>query len=123
MMRIQILTRDNEKTIERALKSLAPIEGSIVVGDMGSSDSTLEICSRYGVEIMKLAWRGDYSAARNELADPEGMNMMIEPWEFVAKGHEEISACQTTCSLTVVRGGTASNEIRIWKGVKFKNPG
>lgn len=122
MITVQILTRNNAGTIKKALDSLYSLDARVVVGDIGSSDDTLDICSGYGAEIKKIPWGMDYSKARNVLIDPGGMNMLLEPWEFVAKGHEEINSCSGNSSMTVVRGSSASKEFRIWKGLRFKYP-
>jgi tetratricopeptide (TPR) repeat protein len=75
----------------------------------------------HGAEINAVRWEMDYSKARNLLLR-DGMNLMIEPWEYLAKGHEEISACEENSNINVIRGMSASKELRIWKGLSFKNP-
>jgi tetratricopeptide (TPR) repeat protein len=122
MIVIQILTRNNEKTIAKTLESLRPLDANIIIGDLGSSDSTLELCRGYGADIRKLDWGNDYSEARNLLLVEDGLNFMIEPWECLVRGHDEIISSDGNFNVTVVRGGSASREIRIWSDLKFKNP-
>lgn len=122
MLVVQILTRNNEKTIVKTLESLTELEAKVVVGDLGSSDSTLEICRRYGAEIKNITWSGSYSDARNSLVAEGSMNFMIEPWEVLARGHESLLSCSGNFNVNVVRKNSASKEIRIWTGLKFKNP-
>lgn len=121
MLTVQMITKNNQKTLRRALESLDPLECRVVVADMGSSDSTLDICSDHGAEIIRVRQEGDRSAIRNGIMG-EGMNMILEPWEFLAKGHEEISACETNSNVLVVNSNFASKELRIWKDIMFKNP-
>lgn len=121
MITIQILTRNNEKTIAKTLKSILPLEAKIIVGDLGSSDSTTDICREYGAEVQKIVWNWDYSEARNTLL-ASGQNLMIEPWEILAKGHEEILQTEENSNILIVRGSNASRELRLWNGLKFKNP-
>lgn len=120
MLTVQILAKNNEKTIGKTLESLKELDAKILVGDLGSSDSTSEICSRYGAEVRKIVWRGDYSEARNSLVS-EGMNLMLEPWEVLARGREELSRTGNF-RVTVVRGSSVSKELRLWGSGRFRNP-
>lgn len=49
---VVILTRDEERHIERAIRSVRPIAGRIVVVDSGSTDRTVEIARRLGAEVL-----------------------------------------------------------------------
>lgn len=55
-----ILTLNEERRIEACLESLRDIADEIIVVDSGSTDSTLEICRRYGcrISVRKLAGFG-----------------------------------------------------------------
>ena len=55
-----ILTFNEERRIEECLKSIRDIADEIIVVDSGSTDSTLEICRRYGcrISVRKLAGYG-----------------------------------------------------------------
>lgn len=60
-----IITKNEEKNIE---KCLAPISGygfEIVVVDTGSTDKTKEIAAKYTDKIYDFEWINDFSAARN----------------------------------------------------------
>ncbi len=120
MLKIQILTKNNEKTLPETLGSLKLIDCKIIIGDLGSSDSTLDICSQYGADIKKIKTK-NRSDARNSLLSEE-MNMMIEPWEIVAQGHDKISECNKNSNVLLVNSNFASKELRIWKNLKFRNP-
>lgn len=121
MLTVQILTRDNEKTLGKTLESIKSLEANVVVGDLGSKDSTLDVCSDHGVRVVRLDWGLDYSVARNSLIN-DGMNLMVEPWETLEGGHREILESNGNFNLTVVKGGVVSKEIRLWKGLRFRNP-
>lgn len=121
VLTVQILAKNNEKTIGRTLESLSGLDLKVLVGDLGSSDATTEICSRYGAEVRKVAWGGDYSEARNSLVS-DGMNLMLEPWEVLAKGREEIIGTVGNFRVTVVRGSSVSKELRLWGSGRFRNP-
>lgn len=121
MLTIQILTKNNEKTIAKTLDSLGGLDARIVVGDLGSNDSTAKICSERGAEVIKIKWEEDYSKARNSLMS-EGINMYLEPWEVLASGHERMSETSGNNRVYVISGNVVSKEIRIWKDLKFRNP-
>jgi tetratricopeptide (TPR) repeat protein len=95
--------------------------GPIIVGDLGSSDGTLDVCSSFDVEIVKLKWENDYSKARNKLIKP-GFNFYIEPWEFIASGKESLLNLENNTSVFVIRNGIASKELRFWSDSIFINP-
>lgn len=121
MPTIQIITRNNEDTVGRTLDSLSGLGARVIVGDLGSTDSTLEICLGKGAEILKIKWEEDYSKVRNSLS-AEGMNMYLEPWEVLARGHEFVSEVVENCRIYVINGKMVSKELRIWKDAKFQNP-
>ena len=52
-----IITKDEEKNIERCLKSLDWVD-EIVVVDSGSTDKTIEICKKYNCTIVYSDWLG-----------------------------------------------------------------
>jgi hypothetical protein len=121
MPTVQILLRNNKETIGRALDSVSGL-GRIVVGNLGSTDGSLEICSSYGAEIVEVRDRSDFSSIRNGIAG-EGLNFFIEAWEFLARGKEEIMSADGSKQICVISGGIASKETRVWHGGSgFVNP-
>lgn len=121
MLTVQILLRNNKETIGKALDSVSGI-GKVVVGNLGSSDGSLSICSSYGVEIVDVSEKRDFSIIRNGLASEE-LNFYLEAWEFLARGKEEIISADEPGQVCVIRGGIASKETRIWRGKNgFANP-
>lgn len=59
-----VITYNEERKIERCLKSLIEVADEIVVVDSFSTDRTEEICSRYPVRFIKRAFEG-YVAQKN----------------------------------------------------------
>lgn len=57
MLTVVILVRDEERHIERAIASVRPIVGHIVVVDSGSTDRTVEIAERLGAQVLHNPWR------------------------------------------------------------------
>lgn len=122
MVTVQILTKNNSKTIQKTLESLQKLNADIVVGDLGSSDETLNICSKYKTKILNLEWEYDYSKARNKLVNPDNFNLYIEPWEVLKSGHDQINQLSNSAYFYIINKGTVSKEIRFWKDIFFKNP-
>lgn len=121
MLTVQILVRNDKKTIKRTLDSVSGV-GRIVVGNLGSTDGSLDVCSSYGAEIVEIKDKNDFSAIRNGLSQ-EGLNFFIEPWEFIARGREELASAEGSRKICVISGGIACKETRIWLGkYGFVNP-
>jgi len=59
-----IITFNEERNIERCLKSLNQVADEIIVIDSFSEDNTAEICKRFPVKFILKEWMG-YSAAKN----------------------------------------------------------
>ena len=122
MLRIHLLTQNNEKTISKALESLLPLESEIVVGDMGSQDETPKLCKLCGVKVMQIGKTTDYSAARNRLLGPE-MNFYLHPWEVLADGFDSIrEASGEAYQVRIFRNNVVTQEIRLWRDLEFVNP-
>ena len=60
-----MIVKNEEKILERCLKSYAPLMDEIIVVDTGSTDKTKEIASRFTDKIYDFKWVDDFSAARN----------------------------------------------------------
>ena len=59
-----IIAHNEERNIERCLKSLQGVADEVVVVDSGSTDGTLEICRRCGVSPVSHEWEG-YAEQKN----------------------------------------------------------
>lgn len=123
---IQILTNNNENTIEKCLSSIEKL-GKIVIIDVGSTDSTIKICRDFGCVIVNQTAGNDYSRVRNkQLTDH--WNMYLAPHEFLVEGGSDIqkivrSDDQESFLFKVVQGTVISKEIRLWnKKLRFTNP-
>lgn len=60
-----IIAKNEEKNIERCLKSLKPYPFEIIVTDTGSSDRTKEIAYQYTEHVYDFVWCDDFAAAKN----------------------------------------------------------
>ncbi len=79
-----ILTKNNENTIEMAIKSLLFADELIVI-DSGSTDKTLDIVKSFNVKLIEQEWLG--YAKQKQL----GVDLAQNSWVFVLDSDEEIT--------------------------------
>lgn len=78
-----MIVRDEARSIERCLVSVAPFVDSITVCDTGSVDETPEIARRLGATVVPFAWENNFSAARNF-----GLESSRTDWNLVLDADE-----------------------------------
>lgn len=81
---VTIITKNEEKNIERCLKSLTWAD-EIIILDSGSTDKTLAICQQYQCKIIKSEWLG--FGDTKQLA----VNHAAYDWIFSIDADEEVS--------------------------------
>ena len=64
-----VITKDEEKTIQRWLGGMKRLADEIVVVDTGSTDRTVEIVRDNGIEPYHFFWTDDFSEAKNYAID------------------------------------------------------
>ena len=62
-----ILTKNEESTIEKAIRSVKDIADEIIILDTGSTDKTIDILKNHQVQLFTDIWHNDFSQARNEV--------------------------------------------------------
>ena len=125
-----LLAKDNAQTIEAAIKSITWLGGTIVIGDMGSQDGTVEICKKFKTKVVAIRFADDYSEAKNKLisSHESTWRLYLEPWEQLVTGHKiilDIARNSNPCSyyVQVMREQTITKEIRLWSNtLGFSNP-
>lgn len=60
-----IITKNNDKTLERCFQSASNYFDEIVIADTESSDSTKEIARYYTNQIFDFTWNNNFADARN----------------------------------------------------------
>ncbi|MEG0296309.1 MAG: glycosyltransferase [Clostridium sp.] len=60
-----LIVKDEEKRIEKCIKSVISIVDEVIVIDTGSEDSTKLIASELGAKIYDYKWNDNFAAARN----------------------------------------------------------
>ncbi|AEA43460.1 glycosyltransferase family 2 protein [Fluviicola taffensis] len=63
---VVIITLNEERNIQRCLKSIRDLADEIIVLDAFSTDKTATICEQYNVQFVQRAWEG-YAASKNHL--------------------------------------------------------
>ena len=61
-----IITKNEEKFLEKCLSSVQGLVDEIIIVDTGSTDKTKEIASKFTEKIFDFEWCDDFAAARNE---------------------------------------------------------
>lgn len=120
MLTAQLLTKNNATTVGKALESIMGLNAKVVVGDLGSTDKTIDICEGHGIQVRRLA-----GTCRNEarnLLMADGWNMMMEPWEIFSSGHQHARNISRCSYAKIIREKTINKEIRLWNEGAFVNP-
>jgi glycosyltransferase involved in cell wall biosynthesis len=94
-----IITLNEERNIERALKSVVEVADEIIVLDSLSADNTEAICSKYDVRFVKEKWKG-YSASKNFANDLASFD-----WILSLDADEELDAEMITDVLAHKKNG------------------
>ena len=61
-----MIVKDEEKFLEKCIKSVLPIVDEIIIVDTGSVDKTKDIARKFNAKIVDFKWIDDFSAAKNE---------------------------------------------------------
>jgi len=103
-----LIARNEEKNIQRALRSVEGLGEEIIVTDTGSTDNTVEIASRWA-RVEHFAWNDDFSAAYNYCnaqARGEWIFMLDADEELRAESRDELLQClkcERALAFTVLR--------------------
>jgi tetratricopeptide (TPR) repeat protein len=124
MVTVNLLTRNNQSTIQATLESLIGVDCKIIVGDYSSTDGTVEICKQAGADIYKINGSQRHVARNKLMALSTGNQFSMEPWEILVKGHEALSAFNKKCGyVSIIQNKTLTHDIRISDGsLQFINP-
>lgn len=63
------ITKNEEKNIEKSIKSLQGMYDELIVTDTGSTDATVNIANKLGAKVYSFDWQNDFSLARNFTID------------------------------------------------------
>lgn len=97
---IVILTKNEEKNIDSAIKNALQVTSNILIVDSGSTDKTIEIAERLGAKVVYRAWDNDFSAQRNF-----ALEHVETDWVLYLDADERMNEAL----VKVVKGAIASN--------------
>jgi glycosyltransferase involved in cell wall biosynthesis len=71
------VTRNEERNIERAIRSVSSIASEVIVADTGSTDRTVAAATALGATVIDIPWDDDFAAARNRALDAAGGDWIL----------------------------------------------
>ncbi|SFT24858.1 glycosyltransferase [Paenibacillus sp. BC26] len=80
-----MIVKDEERDLPRCLQSVQGIADQIIVVDTGSTDATIAIARKYGAQVVRSEWTGDFAAARNK-----GLARAKGEWVLFLDADEEL---------------------------------
>ncbi|MBN1040237.1 glycosyltransferase family 2 protein [Clostridium botulinum] len=86
---ICIISKNEEKNIEKCIKSVIDIADEIVLVDTGSTDNTIDIAKNLGVKVIEHPWNNDFSEARNV-----SINNATKDWILFLDCDEELPSIE-----------------------------
>ena len=86
-----MIVKDEERVLGRCLESVKDCVDEIVIADTGSTDQTVEIAKTYTDKVFCIAWKKDFSAARNfTLSKATGEYILwLDADDVVENGNQE----------------------------------
>lgn len=87
-----VVTRDDARCVERALRSVEPYVDELLVFDLGSVDDTVDRARRCGARVEAGQWRSDAAGVRNAAlaASDADWKLILEAGEWVDGGGEHL---------------------------------
>lgn len=83
-----MIVRNEERALERCLKSAAHLADHVIITDTGSRDRTRDIALGMGAQVWDYQWTDDFSAARNYALDHSDGD-----WNLVLDADEILRPC------------------------------
>ncbi|MBE7726788.1 MAG: glycosyltransferase family 2 protein [Enterocloster citroniae] len=84
-----MIVKNEERTLEKCLRSAASLVDEMIVADTGSADGTKAVAERMGAKVYDYGWMNDFSDARNfALSHSSG------DWNLILDADEILRPCQ-----------------------------
>lgn len=80
-----VITKNEERHLDRCLSSVSGIATEIIVVDSGSTDNTLVIAQKHSATVIEIEWQDDYAYARNV-----AIENAQQPWILFLDGDESL---------------------------------
>ncbi|MBA7496976.1 hypothetical protein ES702_07585 [subsurface metagenome] len=91
---VNIISKNEEEVIKRAIESIADLADEVIVVDTGSTDNTLVEAINAGARVSQVKWEDDFSKPRNkaiELSKTEWILSLDADEVIPQRGKEELS--------------------------------
>jgi len=114
--KIIIITKNDEDLLEDCINSFKEQECSIIIADLGSTDSTKEIAKHYECEFNSIGFNMDFSEAKNKAILIAGNCTMlfVEPNERLLRGFVEMEDNETPKRINVIQEQVITKPIRLF---------
>ena len=92
------LTRNEERTIERAVRSARAVADEVIVADTHSEDRTAEVAAAAGATVVPFTWGDDFAAGRDytiRQARGDWVLWMHGSEELLPAGRDALRQCMT----------------------------
>ena len=84
-----MIVKNEERTLEKCLRSAVSLVDEMIVADTGSADGTKAVAERMGAKVYDYGWTNDFSDARNfALSHSSG------DWNLILDADEILRTCQ-----------------------------
>jgi glycosyltransferase involved in cell wall biosynthesis len=89
-----LIAKNEERCLERCLRSVAPWVDEMIVLDTGSTDGTINIARTCGSRVFQFDWIDDFSAARNVALSHSDAdwNLILDADEWIVSGGDSLRA-------------------------------
>jgi glycosyltransferase involved in cell wall biosynthesis len=74
---LSMIVKNEEKSLERCLRSVEGIPDEIIIIDTGSEDNTKAIARNFTSQVFDFEWVDDFSAARNYSFERAAMDYIL----------------------------------------------
>lgn len=86
-----MIVKNEERSLDKCLKSVRNLVDEIYITDTGSTDKTVEIAKKYNAHISHFDWVNDFSKARNFALEQSNCdwNLVLDADEYLISGRRK----------------------------------
>ena len=113
-----LITRNHEKSLARAIGSVAGFASEVVVADTGSTDRTVAIAQELGAKVIAVTWDDDFAAATNVAFDAA-----TGEWILLLNPDEDVNAAGIPALKAALLPGAYALQVRVQHETSPTEPG